>query len=292
MDEQSLYDLEALERARQLSNSEALSKADKVRKSINGVMNGLAMLNITREMPHVTGADGAPLSSSLGIGRNGGVCNKTASPGHHSHSDMEMDADEMNMNANLSMRSSALDIEEMWKMFRSNTLRPQSQTHQATCDAVEDEPPLTPLALRGDWAGARQFTSMSNASTAASITGYNVMPNELVDQAGTSEGAVELHTDQPMSASLKPGDAGLQHLPSPGSKLHLQGNCHPCVFFWKHNCKSGAECLHCHFYHDKPIRPGKNIRNRMKTKKQREQETRQKTEAAEASKSSVEPACP
>jgi hypothetical protein len=56
-------------------------------------------------------------------------------------------------------------------------------------------------------------------------------------------------------------EAAESTLPSVGSKLHAEGKCRPCGWFWKpEGCKNGARCHHCH------LCPQDAIKNRKKAK--------------------------
>ena len=50
-----------------------------------------------------------------------------------------------------------------------------------------------------------------------------------------------------MSDDLQSGSEAEQHRWSIGSKLHAQGGCKPCAWFWRPGgCHRGDDCKHCH----------------------------------------------
>jgi hypothetical protein len=60
---------------------------------------------------------------------------------------------------------------------------------------------------------------------------------------------------------------GVEELPSEGSATHIDGQkgaCQPCIYHYKHKCKSGSSCTYCHLPHEIRKRPGKNSRRRTK----------------------------
>ena len=53
--------------------------------------------------------------------------------------------------------------------------------------------------------------------------------------------------DFAMSDELQSGAEAEQHSWSIGSKLHAQGGCKPCAWFWRPGgCHRGDDCKHCH----------------------------------------------
>lgn len=59
-------------------------------------------------------------------------------------------------------------------------------------------------------------------------------------------------------------------LTSVGSLQHAEGNCNPCLFWYRNSCTKGIKCDFCHMKHkgqkSKRIRPGKKVRQLMRSK--------------------------
>ena len=59
-----------------------------------------------------------------------------------------------------------------------------------------------------------------------------------------------------------------QELTSVGSIGHSEGNCTPCLFWFRSSCSKGIKCDYCHFKHkgqrNKRIRPSRQTRERMR----------------------------
>jgi len=68
------------------------------------------------------------------------------------------------------------------------------------------------------------------------------------------------------------------NLSSLGSLQHFQGNCLPCIFWFKNQCRKGLTCKHCHFRH-----PGQKAKRHKPNKRARELMRQEKIAVAETS---------
>jgi len=64
-----------------------------------------------------------------------------------------------------------------------------------------------------------------------------------------------------------------------GSKAHAEGECSPCIFWFRGFCKKGLACAHCHFAHpgqqSRRFKPNQRLRAAIREKAKAQEQTEQ-----------------
>eukprot|EP00443_Scrippsiella_acuminata_P022324 CAMPEP_0115211836 /NCGR_PEP_ID=MMETSP0270-20121206/22968_1 /TAXON_ID=71861 /ORGANISM="Scrippsiella trochoidea, Strain CCMP3099" /LENGTH=420 /DNA_ID=CAMNT_0002625535 /DNA_START=101 /DNA_END=1360 /DNA_ORIENTATION=+ len=95
------------------------------------------------------------------------------------------------------------------------------------------------------------------------------------------DGGVANHCAPPGSLPLPTDSIGMvdSNLPSYGTRLHDQGACRPCHFWFRSRCTRDRQCTYCHVVHPgqvlKRIRLSKRVRLQMKEQQQQQQQQQQ-----------------
>eukprot|EP00747_Dinoflagellata_sp_TGD_P214258 gnl/TRDRNA2_/TRDRNA2_87143_c0_seq1.p1 gnl/TRDRNA2_/TRDRNA2_87143_c0~~gnl/TRDRNA2_/TRDRNA2_87143_c0_seq1.p1 ORF type:complete len:413 (-),score=64.13 gnl/TRDRNA2_/TRDRNA2_87143_c0_seq1:46-1284(-) len=110
--------------------------------------------------------------------------------------------------------------------------------------------------------GVRVPLSISDAL--ASDTNADVQSTE--DVQGQSESELRFVQQNGNVHMIPRNDEG--EISSVGSIRHHEGDCTPCLFWFRNNCAKGVQCNYCHFRHkdqrNKRIRPSKKTRQLMR----------------------------